>query len=255
MVAMARSFLKEKHLPSELWGEAVRHSVYILNHLPTRTLSGKTPFEAWTRNKPDVGHIRTFGCLAYMKVPSAHVKKLDDRSKVTVYLGKEPGTKAFRLYDPESGRILVSRDVVDESKTWTWDTQACEGQISPEKFTVANVYSVVEQGQEQETHMPEDEETSGSSMGTVNAQPQGSPAVNSPQSSSSSQPESSSCSSEPREFRLLSDIYDETHEVELDDELLLLGIDEPNNFYQVVAEQEWRQAMESELDAIERNNT
>lgn len=70
VVAMARSFLKEMKVPSFLWGEAIRHSVYVLNRLPTRSLSEKTPYEAWTGNKPDIGHLRVFGCAAYMKIPA-----------------------------------------------------------------------------------------------------------------------------------------------------------------------------------------
>lgn len=57
-----------------------------------------------------------------MKVPSVHVKKLDDRGKMIVYLGKEPGTKGSRLYDPITGKLHVSRDiVVQESETWSWE--------------------------------------------------------------------------------------------------------------------------------------
>lgn len=123
VVAMARSFLKEKQVPSDFWGEAVRHSVYILNRFPTRALSKYTPYEVWSGSKPDVSHIRVFGCCAYMKVPSVHVKKLDDRSKYVVYLGREPGTKAHRLYDPEERKVLIRRDVVFvESKSWDWDS-------------------------------------------------------------------------------------------------------------------------------------
>lgn len=47
VVAMARSMLKEKYMSSMMWGEAVRHSLYILNRLPTRTLTGMTPYEVW----------------------------------------------------------------------------------------------------------------------------------------------------------------------------------------------------------------
>lgn len=85
VVPMARSFLKERHLPPNFWGEVVCHSIYILNRLPTRALSGKMPYVAWTKNKPDVGYVRTFGSLAYLKVPSAHVKKLVDQRKLKVY--------------------------------------------------------------------------------------------------------------------------------------------------------------------------
>lgn len=78
VVEMARSFLKEKQLPLMLWGEAIRHSIYVLNRLPTRSVSGMTPYEAWCGNKPNIGHIRVFGCLAHMKLPSIQTTKLDD---------------------------------------------------------------------------------------------------------------------------------------------------------------------------------
>lgn len=94
VVAMTRSLLREMQLPSKFWGEAVRHAVYLLNRLPTRALSDKTPYETWTGNKPDVQHIRVFGCVAHMKLQSAHTTKLSDRSKLVVHLGKESGTKA-----------------------------------------------------------------------------------------------------------------------------------------------------------------
>lgn len=42
------------------------------------------------------------------------VKKLDDRSMMVLNLGKEPGTKAYQLYDPRSGKVYVSRDVTFE---------------------------------------------------------------------------------------------------------------------------------------------
>lgn len=81
VVEMSRSCLKDMKLPSFLWGEAVRHSIYLLNRLPTRALSGGTPYEAWNERKPHIGHIRVFGCVAHMKIPSQQLKKLDDRSK------------------------------------------------------------------------------------------------------------------------------------------------------------------------------
>ena len=78
MIEMARSMLKQMHLPSTFWGEAVRHTIYILNHLPTRAISGMTPFIAWFEKKPTISHIRVFGCLAYMRLPSGSIKKLED---------------------------------------------------------------------------------------------------------------------------------------------------------------------------------
>ncbi|KAL8094213.1 hypothetical protein AgCh_035916 [Apium graveolens] len=80
MVAMARSLLKELDTPSYIWGEAVRHSVYLLNRLPTRALTDVTPYEAWSKKKPQIEYLSVFGCIAHMKLSNVHVKKLDDRS-------------------------------------------------------------------------------------------------------------------------------------------------------------------------------
>lgn len=68
VVAMTRSFLKCMDLPVFLWGEEVRHSVYILNHLSTRALSTQTPHEVLTGEKPNLGHIRIFGCIAHIEI-------------------------------------------------------------------------------------------------------------------------------------------------------------------------------------------
>ena len=106
-------------MPTKLWGEAIRNSVYILNRLPTRALTGLTPYEAWAEIKLYMSHIRVFECLEHMKNPSVHNQKLDDQSKMVINLGRELGTKGYRLYDPEVNRFFVSRDVIfEEAKAW-----------------------------------------------------------------------------------------------------------------------------------------
>ncbi|GJR07848.1 ribonuclease H-like domain, reverse transcriptase, RNA-dependent DNA polymerase [Tanacetum coccineum] len=46
---------------------------------------------------------------------------MDDRSSRMVYLGNEQGSKAYRLIDPTTQKICVSRDVkFKENETWDW---------------------------------------------------------------------------------------------------------------------------------------
>lgn len=61
LVEMARSMLKQKHLPSSFWGEAVCTAAYVLNRCPTKSLNGKVLEEVWSGIKPSVGHLRVFG--------------------------------------------------------------------------------------------------------------------------------------------------------------------------------------------------
>ena len=46
---------------NHLWTQAIDHTVYIRNQSPTWALRGMTPYEAWTRKKPQVAHFREFG--------------------------------------------------------------------------------------------------------------------------------------------------------------------------------------------------
>lgn len=194
VVEMARSFLKEKQVPAEFWGEAVNHSVYVLNRLPTRTLSTCTPHEIWSGLKPDISHLRVFGCCAYMKVPSVYTKKLDDRSKCVVYFGKEAGTKAHRVFDPVERRIHVSRDVVfAESKSWAWnDTTGYIDSIAEKahaEFFVEEVHDQqTNEGDTRESVMPD---SSPDSSQAIEAVSEGSVASNTPSSTPSSTPKGS----------------------------------------------------------------
>jgi hypothetical protein len=55
----ARSMLKHARMPNKLWAEAVSTAVNIKNRLPTRALPNSTPFERWTRKRPDISHLRS----------------------------------------------------------------------------------------------------------------------------------------------------------------------------------------------------
>lgn len=68
-------------MPNYFWEEAIRHATYLLNRLPTSAVTEITPFEAWSGKKPHMKHLRVFGCVAHMKVPHVHIKKLDNRKE------------------------------------------------------------------------------------------------------------------------------------------------------------------------------
>jgi hypothetical protein len=108
--------LKAAGMPGRFWGEEVMMVVYLLNCSPTHSVDGKTPYQAWHGKKPTVHHLRVFGCVAYMKITRPHLTKLDDRELKMVFIGYEPGSKAYLLYNPTDGRVHVSRDVIFDEK-------------------------------------------------------------------------------------------------------------------------------------------
>ena len=117
IVETARCMLAEAKLPRKFWAEAVSMAVYLRNRSPMTAVTGMTPFEALTGDKPCVDILRVFGCLAYVHVPKDERRKFDSKSKRCILLGYGSETKAYRLYEKIRGRIIYSRDVIfDESK-------------------------------------------------------------------------------------------------------------------------------------------
>ncbi|XP_073360351.1 uncharacterized protein [Aegilops tauschii subsp. strangulata] len=112
VLGMARYKLRAKQVPSTYWGEAVLTTVFILNRSFTRSVDGKTPYEASYGRKPVVRFLRTFGCVGHIKTTHPQLKKLDDRRTPMVFMGYETGSKAYKMYDPVSKCVHVSRDIV-----------------------------------------------------------------------------------------------------------------------------------------------
>jgi hypothetical protein len=109
----ARSMLHAAGLPLEFWEYAVLTAVYLRNRSPTRALTDATPYEAWRGDKPDLSHLRAFGCRAYMHLDSTRRSKLQPRSVPVIFVGYAPEAKGWLVYDPVSSnkKTHTSRDV------------------------------------------------------------------------------------------------------------------------------------------------
>ena len=109
---MARNMLKGKNLPNEYWAEVVSCVVYILNRSPTKIVRDMVPQQAWSGKIHSVSHIKVFNCIAYAHVPKETRSKLDDKSEKYIVVGYDEQSRAYRLFNPITRKIIVNRDVV-----------------------------------------------------------------------------------------------------------------------------------------------
>lgn len=117
LVDQIRAMLIDSGLPHKFWAEALSTACYLKNRSPARALKGVTPYQALMGRKPNVDHLKVFGCLCYAHVPKDERKKLDSKSVTCIFLGYGSEVKGYRLYVLERERIMYSRDVIfDESK-------------------------------------------------------------------------------------------------------------------------------------------
>ena len=111
--------LFDSRLSRYLWSELLHTKVYQKNRSPTSRLKGITPYEAWTAEKPYLGHMRIIGCVAWVHIPKEKRRKLDERSKKCYLVGYE-GTNIFRVWNPATGKVeRVSHIDFDESRLMT----------------------------------------------------------------------------------------------------------------------------------------
>lgn len=119
---MVHCLLSEKELPRFLWPDAARWTAHILNRSLTKAVKGSVPEERWTGTKPTISYFRVFGSVAHVHIPVQKRIKLDDRSHKCILLGVSEESKAYRLYDPVSKKITISRDVIfEEGAKWDWN--------------------------------------------------------------------------------------------------------------------------------------
>lgn len=104
--------------------------MYLKNRSPTKALNAKTPEEMWTNEKPNVSHLRVFGCKCYVHTPKIHRGKLDPKSTEGIFVGFCDGSKGYRIYDPLTKRITKSRDVIFvEKKTNSQSTPTASDEM------------------------------------------------------------------------------------------------------------------------------
>ena len=85
--------------------------MYIQNRTPHRVLRKKTLEEVFTGKKPEVGHLRIFGSMAYYHVPNEKRSKLDQTAERQFLVGYSEVSKAYRIYIPNSRKVVIRHDV------------------------------------------------------------------------------------------------------------------------------------------------
>jgi transposase InsO family protein len=111
LIERVRCMLIDADLDKRYWAEAANTAAYLVNRVPCRN-NLKCPEEIWSGRKPSLKHIRIFGCKAMAHVPKEKRKKLDAKSTECILVGYCAESKAYRLIDKQSNKLIISRDVI-----------------------------------------------------------------------------------------------------------------------------------------------
>lgn len=110
LLEKVRAMLHESALPKFLWGEAVRHAVWLKNRTPTKALDGLTPYEAAMGKKPDLRNLRTWGSRVWVRTESGN--KLTGHVDEGRWMGIDDQTEnGCRVYWPTKRRVSIERNI------------------------------------------------------------------------------------------------------------------------------------------------
>ena len=100
--------LVSSSLPEFLWGKAFKTAAYILNQVPSKSVSN-SPYELWSQNKPSLRHFHVWGCKVEVRPYNPQSKKLDLKTISGYFIGYCVGSRGSRFYCPlNTTRVIES---------------------------------------------------------------------------------------------------------------------------------------------------
>ena len=102
---MMNAMLVSLGAPLNLWGEAILSACYIQNRIPYKK-TGKTPYELWKGNAPNIAYLKVWGCLGKVLFPEPKKRKLGPKTFDAMFIGYVENSATYRFLITKSETVL-----------------------------------------------------------------------------------------------------------------------------------------------------
>ncbi|GJT36515.1 zinc finger, CCHC-type containing protein [Tanacetum coccineum] len=109
---MVNSMLSYSGLSQGLSGEAMLTACCLLNWVPNKR-NRITPYELWTKKKPNLNYLKVWGCRAVVRLLDPKLKTLGERGIECIFVGYAEHSKAFRFYVIEPNESVAINSIID----------------------------------------------------------------------------------------------------------------------------------------------
>ncbi|XP_074282657.1 uncharacterized protein LOC141607195 [Silene latifolia] len=117
LIETARALILFANLPKKFWGECLLAATHIINKLSSSVLSWQVPSELLFNKPVTYDELRIIGCLCFALSPGHSRDKFDPKARKCIMISYPFLQKAYKLYDLESHKIIISRDVFFHEST------------------------------------------------------------------------------------------------------------------------------------------
>ena len=111
LLETARALSFQSNLPLSFWGDFVQCATYLINRMSLTSIGNISPYEKLFGHPPNNDHLRTFGCLCFVSTIKQGRSKFDPRAEKCIFLGYPYGQKTYKVYNPSTKKLIISRDV------------------------------------------------------------------------------------------------------------------------------------------------
>ena len=96
-------------MSKSFWVEIRSTACYLINSSPSVSIEKKTPQEVWSGSPPTYSDLKIFGCPTYAHVDNGKLKPI---SMKCIFLGYKSGVKGYKLWCPETKKLVIRKDVI-----------------------------------------------------------------------------------------------------------------------------------------------
>lgn len=151
-------------------------SVCLLQCISLTIINNRIPYEILFGRKPDYNHVRVFRCLAYV-LKNKKEGKFDERGRACVFVGYPVGQKGYKVYDPTTREILISRDVMFFENKFSFKEEKESKKKGPQDAVRDDELADTTHGQQHHNDEEKEDDQSvepqGENQGSDNPRPQG----------------------------------------------------------------------------------
>ncbi|VFQ61352.1 unnamed protein product, partial [Cuscuta campestris] len=212
----------ESCLLESFWGYALSTAIYTLNRVPTKAVEG-TPYQLWTGKCPVLSHLKIWGCEAYVKRLLTN-GKLDAKSDKCFFVGYPKETRGYSFYHPIDKKVFVARNgLFLEKEFLSIATSGRKIELEEIRDDEETTAPVLEHELEEQTVVPQNDQDT--------QEPR----------------RSNRLRTQPERYGFL---------LTFEGDVMLIDQDEPETYLEAIScpeAEEWRQAMQSEMDSMYTN--
>ena len=144
---MARTMMITSKITNQFWADAINTACYTINQCMSRPLLEKTSYELLKGRKPNISHLRVFGCKCFIHNNEKNLlEKFDDRSDKWIFLGYSTDSKSYRVLKKRTMCVEESVHVIFDGSNTISREDVLASEASAEEHTASEQEQVQETG-------------------------------------------------------------------------------------------------------------